>query len=218
MPGTMAHMEFAEVVRRRRMVRDFSDEPLDPGLIEKILANAHRAPSAGFSQGWAFLTLTEAADRDRFWPFVPNQLRGTPGMTKAPLIVIPLAHKAAYLANYFEPGGGWEYGTEDQWPAPYWDIDTGMAALLMLLTAVDEGLGGFLFWIMPPFADGFDGDKVPAHLDAFRAEFGIPGEYRPVGAIAIGHRAPGLPPQDPSKSGRRRDIADVVHHGQWDRR
>ncbi|HLH46415.1 MAG TPA: nitroreductase family protein, partial [Acidimicrobiales bacterium] len=64
-------MEFSEVVRRRRMVRSYADRPLPADAVERILANALRAPSAGFSQGWAFLALTDAQDRARFWGFVP---------------------------------------------------------------------------------------------------------------------------------------------------
>jgi nitroreductase len=58
-------MEFSEVVRRRRMVRHYSGRPLSPEVIERVLTSALRAPSAGFSQGWAFLALTDAADRGR---------------------------------------------------------------------------------------------------------------------------------------------------------
>jgi hypothetical protein len=36
--------------------------------------------------------------------------------------------------------------SESHWPVPYWDIDAGMAALLMLLTAVD-GLGACFFGV-----------------------------------------------------------------------
>jgi len=70
-------MEFSEVVRRRRMIRHYSDKPLAPEVVERILASALRAPSAGFSQGWAFLALTDPADRARFWPFVPTRVEAT---------------------------------------------------------------------------------------------------------------------------------------------
>jgi len=93
-------MEFSEVVRRRRMVRHYVDRPLAPDVVERILANALRAPSAGFSQGWAFLVLTDPADRARFWPFVPTRVEQTPTMQLAPLVVVPLAHKATYLERY----------------------------------------------------------------------------------------------------------------------
>jgi len=84
---------------------------------------------------------------------------------------------------------------------PYWDIDTAMASMLILLTAVDEGLGALFFGI-------FD-----EHLDAFRAAFDVPDAFTPIGAIAVGHRA-----QDtPSASLRRgrRSLEEVVHRGRW---
>ena len=196
-------MEFQEVVRRRRMIRHYSAEPLDPAVIERVLHNAIRAPSAGFSQGWAFLALTEAKDRARFWPFVPTRVEQTPTMQVAPLVVVPLAHKNAYLERYAEPDKGWEDRAEARWPAPYWHIDTGMAALMMLLTAVDEGLGACFFGIMPE------------HISPFQAEFEIPPEYEPIGGITIGHRAANTPSQDSRFSARRRGVDDVVHRGGW---
>ena len=199
----MRRMEFSEVVRRRRMVRHYTDEPLSPELVERVLANALRAPSAGFSQGWAFLALTEAEDRARFWPFVPTRVEQTPTMQLAPLVVVPLAHKDAYLARYAEPDKGWQDRAEAHWPAPYWFVDTGMAALMMLLTAVDEGLGACFFGIQPPF------------LQPFREEFGVPEEYAPIGGITIGHRAPDLPPQSARAEERRRGVDQVVHRGHW---
>ena len=50
-------MEFQDVVRRRRMVRKFTDEPVSEESIQRIMRNALRGPSAGFSQGQAFLVL-----------------------------------------------------------------------------------------------------------------------------------------------------------------
>src|SRR3954465_11474736 len=50
-------MEFQDVVRRRRMIRNYEDRPLPDGLLDRLLDNGLRAPSAGFSQGWAFLVL-----------------------------------------------------------------------------------------------------------------------------------------------------------------
>jgi len=88
-------VEFPEVLRRRRMVRHYTDEPLSPEVVERVLDADLRAPSAGFSQGWAFLVLTEPADRERFWPFVPTRATQTPTMKDAPLVVVPLAHEAA---------------------------------------------------------------------------------------------------------------------------
>ena len=75
----------------------------------------------------------------------------------------------------------------------------------MLLTAVDEGLGACFFGIMPE------------NLEPFRAEFGVPGQYDPIGGITVGYRADDLLPQSQSVDVRRRGVADVVHRGQWGR-
>lgn len=121
------------------------------------------------------------------------------GMFNAPLIVVPMSSQEAYLDRYAEPDKGWTDRDPGRWPVPYWDIDTGMAALLMLLTAVDASLGALFFGI-------FD---VPA----FRAAFGIPVAYTPIGAIAIGHPAPDEP--SPSLKRGRRPLDEVLHRARW---
>lgn len=198
-------MEFQDVVRRRRMVRNYADEPLPDGAVDRMLANAVRAPSAGFSQGWAFLVLEDAEDRARFWAAVfPADERGGfayPGLFRAPAIIVPLSHKAAYLDRYAEADKGWTDRSEAHWPVPYWHIDTGMAALLVLQTAVDLGLGALFFGIFP------------SRLARFRAAFGVPDPYTPVGAITVGHPAPDTP--SPSLRRGRRPASDVIHRGSW---
>jgi nitroreductase len=56
-------MEFAEVVRRRRMVRHFKPDPIDPDVIDAMLRLAQRAPSAGYTQGQSFVIVTDPALR-----------------------------------------------------------------------------------------------------------------------------------------------------------
>ncbi|MDQ1404190.1 MAG: hypothetical protein QOG03_2506, partial [Actinomycetota bacterium] len=136
------------------MVRNFDPAPLPLEVVDRLLENALHAPSAGFSQGWAFLVLTEDDDRQRFWSSAsPDGGPAGPrwsGIANAPVVIVPLSHKAAYLDRYAEADKGWTDRDEAHWPVPYWDIDTGFASLLMLLTAVDEGLGALFFGIMPP--------------------------------------------------------------------
>jgi len=199
-------MEFSDVVRRRRMVRDYDpDRPVPPEVRERLLAHAIRAPSAGFSQGWAFLVLETAEERDRFWTATTDA--GAPDgwltrMRRAPLLVVPLSHKAAYLERSAEPDKGWTDRDESRWPVPYWDVDTGMASLLMLLTAVDEGLGACFFGV------------PPERLPTFREAFGVPDSYRPVGCLSIGY--PGAADRrSPSLRRGRRGIDEVVHRGRW---
>ena len=195
------------------MVRRFDpDRPVDQASVEVMLAHAVRAPSAGFSQGWAFLVLTEPLDVDRFWASTSPPRTGETdsdwlqGMRTAPVIVVPLSSKQAYLDRYTEPDKGQPSTGTDRdgarWPVPYWDVDAGMAALLILLTAVDEGLGACFF--------GIPGDQV----ETFRDAFAVPDTHRPVGAIAIGHPAPGGATGSPTRRARR-PLDDVVHRGRW---
>jgi nitroreductase len=199
-------MEFAEVVRRRRMVRDYDpDRPVPAEVRERLLAHAIRAPSAGFSQGWAFLVLETPEERDRFWTATTDD--GAPDgwltrMRRAPLLVVPLSHKAAYLDRYAEADKGWTDRDESRWPVPYWDVDTGMASLLMLLTAVDEGLAACFFGVPPERTAGL------------RAAFGVPDGYRPIGCVAVGY-AGAEDRRSPSLRRGRRGVEEVVHRGRW---
>src|SRR5262245_33430991 len=116
------------------MVRNFEDRPIPDDVVERLLENALHAPSAGFSQGWAFLVLRGPDETARFWDAVfPADRSGFrwSGMFRAPLIIVPLSHKDAYLDRYAEPDKGWTDRDEARWPVPFWDIDTGFAALLM---------------------------------------------------------------------------------------
>lgn len=198
-------MEFQDVVRKRRMVRNFTDQPIAPDVVERIVANAQRAPSAGFSQGWAFLVLDGPEATQRYWDTTMSEERrkgfGWPGMFNAPLLIVCLSNKTAYLRRYALPDKGWADMDETRWPVPYWDIDAGMAGLLILQTAVDAGLGAVFFGVF---------DQA-----GFRTAFGIPDEYTAVGTIAIGHKAPADRPSPSLRIVGRRPQSDVVHRGRW---
>jgi nitroreductase len=204
-------MEFRDVVRRRRMVRRYADRPVDPAVVDRMLEHAIRAPSAGFSQGWAFLRLDARGDVERFWratsPAPASAKEGgnawLDGMRTAPVVIVPLSNRSAYLDRYAEPDKGWTDRDATRWPVPYWHIDTGMAALLILQTAVDEDLGACFFGI------------PPERTSAFRDEFGVPHEYTPIGAITIGHRTDDAGAPGSAATRSRRTVADVVHHGGW---
>jgi nitroreductase len=67
-PSGVTSMDFDRVVRRRRMVRNYDESrPVPAEVVDRLLEYAVHAPSAGFSQGWGFLVLTDAADRELFW-------------------------------------------------------------------------------------------------------------------------------------------------------
>ncbi|HEX3714611.1 MAG TPA: nitroreductase family protein, partial [Trebonia sp.] len=110
-------MDFQEVVRRRRMVRTFTDKPVPQASVDRILDNAVRGPSAGFSQGQAFLVLTEAGDRERFWAVGGGAVAAS--AATAPLVIVPMSCKRVYLDRYAQPDKGWTDRDESRWPVPF---------------------------------------------------------------------------------------------------
>jgi nitroreductase len=196
-------MEFQDVVRKRRMVRRYdADRPVPPDVIDRIVRNGLRAPSAGFSQGWGFLVLDNRADVARFRNAARPPERADDwfaAKVDAPLLIVAHSNKDVYLDRYAQPDKGFTDRSEAWWPAPYWDIDTGFASLLMMLTAVDAGLGACFF--------GLPAERIGAYREAF----GVPEEFTPIGAISIGYSDE--PPRD--LNSRRRPQSETVYRGQW---
>lgn len=197
-------MEFEDVVRRRRMVRNFDDRPVPPEVVGRLVANAVRAPSAGFTQGCELLVLEGHEQTSRFWaasvPPDAGRVRALwPGVARAPLLIVVLSSEGAYRRRYAEPDKARSGEGGRPWAVPYWHVDAAFVALLVLLTAVDEGLGALFFGVSDP--------------DGLRAGFGIPDEYAPVGAVAVGHPLPDRPSTSVSRG--RRPLHQIVHRGRW---
>ena len=192
------------------MVRAFTSEPLEPDIADRLLAAANRAPSAGFSQGYALLVLDQPDQLTSFWDLLAEDEeeppQGAPDfdpVTRAPLVIVPLSCKDIYLDRYALQDKGWTDRDEARWPVPYWDIDTGFMAMLMLLAAVDAGVGALFFGIPPVL------------IPRFRAEFAVPEAYLPIGAVAVGHPDPGHDQGGSSRVIKRRTLEDLVHRGRW---
>jgi nitroreductase len=115
--------------------------------------------------------------------------------------VVALADKRAYLERYAQPDKGWDDRAEERWPVPYWHIDTGMAAMLMLLGAVDAGLAACFF--------GIPAEALPAVRDAFA----VPERLTPIGVISLGY--PAKDRRSPSLRRGRRTAAEVTTYGSF---
>lgn len=196
-------MEFTEVVRRRRMVRSYRPEPVSRAAIERIVATARRAPSAGFSQGQYLVVVTEQKKRTAI-----ARLGGEdryvadgfpPWMSVAPVHVVVCVCEADYHARYQEPDKLNEDQTEIEWPIPYWYVDAGATLMLVLLAVVEEGLGAGFFGVH--------------RLEGINELLGIPPEVTPIGVVTIGHPAP----EQRQGSARRgwKPLEQVVHREHW---
>jgi nitroreductase len=207
-------VEFTEVIRRRKMVRAFTGEQLPAGTADRLLLAANRAPSAGFSQGYSFLVLEGREQGAPLWEILHDdgpsagdreaaEQAEIDALNRAPLVIVPLSSKDIYLDRYASPDKGWTDRDESRWPVPYWYIDTGFAALLILLAVVDEGLGAVFFGIQPGI------------MDAFRTRFGVPAEWTPIGAIAVGYPDPATDPVSSARTRDRKSLDELVHRGRW---
>jgi nitroreductase len=198
-------MEFSEVVRKRRMVRHFTSEPVAPEVIDRMLELASHAPSAGFTQGQSFIVVTRPDLRQAIAKLSgEEEYTGSgfhPFVSEAPVHIIPCTSEAAYHRRYQEPDKVNEDGTEIEWPVPYWHMDIGCAVMTLLLAVVNEGL-----------AAGFAG-FAPKELQGLRVLLNIPGEVTPVGVIPIGHRAQDIP--SPSLKRGRKAKEEYIHREGW---
>jgi nitroreductase len=196
-------MEFRETVLKRRMVRNFSDRPVDAAIIDRILELTRHAPSAGFTQGQSFILVTRPelrkaiADTCEEEEYVQSGF--APFISKAPVLLIPCTSEAAYHRRYQEADKVNEDGTEIVWPVPYWFMDIGCAVMIALLAAIDEGL-----------VTAFAGSK---DLDQLRSLLNMPAEVTPVGVIAAGYRAADVP--SPSLKRGRKSDEEYIHRERW---
>ena len=64
---------YEAIFRRRDVRREFTGSPLDPVVLDRLLAAAHAAPSVGLSQPWDFVLVRDVATRSRFRDHVAGE-------------------------------------------------------------------------------------------------------------------------------------------------
>ncbi len=186
------------------MVRAFSDEPVDAAALERVLHTAQRGPSAGYSQGVEFVIVTEEPDKLQLARLVTNRESAADAIARAPVHVVICASADIYKERYREPDKlrvRGSAGDDALWQIPFWHVDAGAAMMLVLLSAVNEGLdAGFIgVWRQPEV----------------RTLLGIPESYSITGIAMLGHRARAEQAQGSVISRRRRAAADVIHRERW---
>ena len=169
------------LMKGRRMVRDFQERRLKEGVAERLIDAARYAPRAGNTEGIRYsllegdnvcdywdLTLAKDARREFPWP----------GLLNAPTLIVVWVSPPQYLSRYQEAdkersGLG---DNESSWSTPYWWVDGGMASMSILLGAESLNLGTLFFGLFE-------------HESAVKSKFNIPDEFRAIGTIAIGYAA-----------------------------
>lgn len=115
-------MEFYEVLKQRRSIRNYRPDPVSREVLEKLSSAVAVAPSANNRQPWKFLAVTDPARLAAIREACPQRL-----LENAPAIVVVA-------------GNG-----EEAWRRPegtsILDIDIGIAMEHLVLAATAEGLG-----------------------------------------------------------------------------
>lgn len=199
-------MDLRDILKRRRMVRHYTGEAIPRETLERIVSTVRRAPSAGFSQGQRLLVVDDSGLLADLAALAgrPEDPDLEPWFPCAPAHVLVLTREADYHERY-RSEDKLQDGEEIEWPVPYWYVDAGATLMLVLLTAVDEGLSAGVY-------------GVPVEQDpAWRALLGIPDDLRIVAGVTIGRGAP-----DPGWSGktsratqRRRALDELVRWNTW---
>ena len=138
-------MEFTDVVQRRRMVRNYTGEPVGPDVLDRILDTGIRIPSAGFSQGVFLVAVTDAETRGEIARLCGEEEYVADGfdpwISEAPVHILVCVSSAVYADRYAAADKGGPdspMADADNWPIPYWWVDGGAAMQNLLLAAVDE--------------------------------------------------------------------------------
>jgi nitroreductase len=196
-------VELREILARRRMVRAYTPAPVSRETLERIVGTVRRAPSAGFSQGQRLVVVTDPQGRREIADAIGEEHyveQGfAPWISGAAALVVVCTREEDYHERYRQPDKVVE-GEEIEWPVPYWHADAGAAAMLILLAAIDEGLGA-----------GVVGVPVE-RMARVRELLAVPDDVAIVEVITLGHAAADDPSDRLSSRGtrRRRPLDELV--------
>jgi nitroreductase len=208
--GDCPAMELQEAIRRRRMVRSFAATPVDPAVVERIVMQALRSPTAGNTGGTAWVVLEGPEQTSLYFTATTDEAwrsehsRWHAGLTRAPVVLLAYASAESYVDRYGEPdkaASGRLGEGADHWPVPYWTGDAAFGVMAALLGAVDAGLGACVL-------GAFRGEEDLARV------LGVPGDWRLFCAVVLGYpdgddrRSPSLDRALPPRSAR-------LHRGRW---
>jgi nitroreductase len=202
-------VELHEAIRRRHMVRSFATTPVDPLVVEQIVTQALRSPTAGNTGGTAWVVLEGSEQTSLYFGSTTDEAwradhpEWHAGLSRAPVVLLAYASSQTYVDRYAESdkaGSGLGDGPE-HWPVPYWTGDAAFGVMVALLGAVDAGLGACIL-------GAFRGEAELARV------LGVPDGWRLFCAIVVGHpdgddrRSPSLDRTLASRSTR-------LHRGGW---
>jgi iodotyrosine deiodinase len=196
--ATRASRAFLDAMASRRSIRDFSPEPVDPGLIRNAIATANTAPSGANIQPWRFVVVTDPEVKRRIREVAEEEERAFYSSRAAkewldalePLGTDwrkPMLEVAPYVIVVFEVHGS------DRTPRPYYVKESvGVAVGLLLASLHQAGLATLT--------------HTPSPMRFLNQILARPRHERPFVVIPVGKAAPNATVPDLPK----KQVEDVL--------
>lgn len=151
-------MEFDQVIRKRKMIRKYLPNMIPDSLINKVLKNASKVPSAGHTQVQEFIIVRDPAIKKKLRQASVNQKY----VEDAPVLIVVCSNTSRSVGRYGQRGRDF-----------YSIIDGAFASMIILLSAVNEEIGA-------GFVGAFEDDKISKILK-------LPEYVKPIGIITLGY-------------------------------
>ncbi|MER7606257.1 5,6-dimethylbenzimidazole synthase [Nocardioides sp. NPDC127503] len=204
-------MELYDAINRRRDTRaEFTGEPVDPAVLERVLSAAHAAPSVGMTQPWDFVLVRSpetlsafrehvATERDLF----ASSLSGERAETFSRIKIEGICESGLGVVVGYDPtrGGSQVLGRHAIADAGLYS--TVLAIQNLWLAATAEGLGvGWVSFYREEF---------------LRSLVGLPEHVRPVAWLCVGavEGVPEVPDLERFGWRHRSELASVVHEERY---
>ena len=197
------------VIEQRRDMRHFTNEAVDPNLLERLFKAAHFAPSVGFMQPWRFIRITDKALRKQLHQLVEEERIATAhAMAQREDEFMKLKVEGildcgeVLVVSLMENRDKHIFGRRT---LPEMDLASVSCAIQnMWLAARAEGLG--LGWVSM-----FDPQKLARLLN-------IPPTGKPVAILCIGHVEEfyDKPMLEKENWAKRKQLDTVIFENQWD--
>lgn len=168
-------LTYDELINNRRSIRDFQDKQISKEILQEILHDTCKAPSASNTQPWRFLVLQDKELMQRLSTESKKNLLNE--ITANPDHPIKMYAKSLSNSNfnvyYNAPCLVLIVGENDY---PYFERDCANAAIYFMFAATARGLG--TCWI------GL-GDSIQD--SALKTEIGLPNGYQIEAALILGY-------------------------------